>query len=262
MKNILVISFFSLAFLLGSFTEVELRAYEVKKIVIDAGHGGKDSGTTGKESQEKNVALSIALELGKIINENLKDVEIMYTRDDDTFIPLNDRAEIANKNDVDLFISIHANSEPKGRHSAYGTETYILGEHTNQRNLEVAMKENSVIVLEDNYQEKYEGFDPNSPESYILFSLYQQAYFQNSFKLANYVEHQFKNRVKRHSRGVKQAGFIVLWRTAMPSVLIEVGYLSNRDEEKYLNDPYGQTLIASGIYRAIRDYKLEIESSN
>ena len=262
MKNIIVISFFSLIFLLGSFNKVDVRAYEVKTVVIDAGHGGKDPGTRGKVSKEKDVALSIATKLGKIINENLSDVKVIYTRDDDTFVPLSSRADIANKNNADLFVSIHANSEPKGRHSAYGTETYILGEHTNQRNLEVAQKENSVIVLEEDYKEKYEGFDPNLPESYILFSLYQSAHFENSLKLAGFVEHQFKERVKRHSRGVKQAGFIVLWKTAMPSVLIEVGYLSNANEEKYLNDSYGQTLIASGIYRAIRDYKVEIESSN
>jgi len=263
-KNIILISLFSLFFLSGSFkeTNVNKSAYQVKKIVIDAGHGGKDSGTVGKNCLEKDVVLSIALKLGDIIKENLKDVEVIYTRDDDTFVPLDKRAEIANKNDADLFISIHANSEPKGHHSAYGTETYVMGEHTSDRNLEIAKKENSVILMEENYEEKYEGFDPNSPESYILFSLYQSAYVYNSLKLAEYIEDQFKNRVKRNSRGVKRAGFIVLWKTAMPSVLTEVGYLSNREEEIYLKDPLSQVYVASGIFRAIRDYKEEIESAN
>ncbi len=263
-KNIILISLFSLFLLCGSFkeTNVNKSAYQVKKIVIDAGHGGKDSGTVGKNCFEKDVVLSIALKLGEIIKENLKDVEVIYTRDDDTFVPLNKRAEIANKNDADLFISIHANSEPKGHHSAFGTETYVMGEHTSDRNLEIAKKENSVILMEENYEEKYEGFDPNSPESYILFSLYQSAYVYNSLKLAEYIEDQFKNRVKRNSRGVKRAGFIVLWKTTMPSVLTEVGYLSNPKEENYLTDPLSQVYIASGIFRAIRDYKEEIESAN
>lgn len=264
MKNIILIGLFSLFLLCSSFleTNVNKSAYQVKKIVIDAGHGGKDSGTVGKHCLEKDIVLSIALKLGEIIKENLKDVEVIYTRNDDTFVPLDERAAIANKNDADLFISIHANSEPKGRHSAHGTETYVMGEHTSDRNLEIAQKENSVILMEENYEEKYEGFDPNSPESYILFSLYQSAYVYNSLKLAELIEDQYKNRVQRYSRGVKRAGFIVLWKTAMPSVLTEIGYLSNREEEKYLRDPLGQVYIASGIYRAIRDYKEEIESAN
>ncbi|MGK7394067.1 MAG: N-acetylmuramoyl-L-alanine amidase family protein [Candidatus Cyclobacteriaceae bacterium M3_2C_046] len=262
MKNIILTGFFSLFFLLGSFNEVDLKAYEVKRVIIDAGHGGKDTGTRGSFTREKDIALDIALKVGSIIKENLKDVEVVYTRNDDTFVPLSERADLANKNDADLFISIHANSEPKGHHDAYGTETFFMGGHTTDRNFEIAKKENSVILLEENYEEKYEGFDPNLPESYILFSIYQSAYTQNSFKLAQLVEHQFENRVKRHSRGVKQAGFIVLWKTAMPSVLIEVGFLSHPEEEKYLNDDLGKTYIASGIFRAIRDYKEELESQN
>lgn len=262
MRNIALTAFFSLLFVLCAFTPVEKRpAYRLKKVVIDAGHGGKDSGTRGVFSKEKHVALDIALKLGEIMKKNMPDVEVIFTRDDDTFVELNDRADVANKNDADLFISIHANSEPNG-HDTHGTETYVMGLHTSERNLEVAKKENSVILMEENYEEKYAGFDPKSPESYILFSLYQSAYIENSLKLAELVEHQFEHRVKRHSRGVKQAGFLVLWRTSMPSVLIEVGFLSNPKEEKYLNDDLGKTYIASGIYRAIRDYKLDVESAN
>jgi N-acetylmuramoyl-L-alanine amidase len=233
----------------------------VDKIVIDAGHGGKDSGTVGSISKEKDVALKIALELGRIIKDNLPDVEIIYTRNKDNFVELEDRAMLANKNDADLFISIHCNAVPANKSQIYGTETYIMGVHKDNANFEIAKRENSVILLEENYEERYEGFDPNSPESNILFSLYQNAYLENSLNLADKIEYQFSKRVGRNSRGVRQAGFWVLWRTSMPSVLIETGYLSNPKEERYLNDKLGQVYLASGIYRAFRDFKQEIESS-
>jgi len=264
-KNIVSTISLTLIILLSSFTVVDDRDLKVNTVVIDAGHGGKDTGTIGAVAREKDIALKIALELGKLIKENLKDVKIIYTRNSDNFIELEERAQVANKNGADLFISIHCNSLPKDTPSArkesiFGTETYIMGVHTSDANFTVAKRENSVILLEDNH-EKYEGFDPNSPESYILFSLYQSAYLGNSLKLADKIEHQFKDRVKRNSRGVRQAGFWVLYRTSMPSVLVETGYLSNSGEEKYLNDAYGQSLIASGLYRAFRDYKEEIEST-
>ncbi len=235
-------------------------------MVIDAGHGGKDSGTRGAVSKEKDIALNIALELGKTIQKYLKDVKVIYTRTDDTFIELEERAQMANKNGADLFISIHCNSLPETtpdarKQSIFGTETYIMGMHTSEANFDVAKRENSVILMEDGSKETYEGFDPNSPESYILFSLYQSAYLDNSLRMADKIEHQFQERVKRKSRGVRQAGFWVLYRTSMPSVLVETGYLSNSSEEKYLSDSYGQTLIASGLFRAFRDYKSEIEST-
>jgi N-acetylmuramoyl-L-alanine amidase len=260
-KNIKLICFFSLVLVLMSFNPERKSAYRVKRIVIDAGHGGRDPGAVGSFSKEKDVALAIALKLGNIINENLKDVEVIYTRKTDVFIPLYERSDIANKNDADLFISIHANAQKSGN-NAFGTETYIMGPHASERNLDIATKENSVILLEDNYEEKYEGFDPSSPESYILFSLYQNAYLKNSLRLADLIEDQFKNRVRRHSRGVKQAGLLVLWRSAMPSVLVEVGFMSNPIEEKYLNNDLNQTYLASAIFRAIRDYKQELEAVN
>jgi N-acetylmuramoyl-L-alanine amidase len=260
-KNIKIICFFSLVLTLMSFNPESPKAYRVKRVVIDAGHGGKDPGAVGSFSREKDIALAIALKLGNIIKENLKDVEVIYTRDRDVFVPLYERSDIANKNDADLFISIHANSQRSGN-NAFGTETYIMGPHASERNLEIARKENSVILLEENHEERYEGFNPNSPESYILFSLYQNAYLSNSLRLADMIEDQFKNRVRRHSRGVKQAGLLVLWRSTMPSVLVEVGFISNPTEEKFLNNDLNQTYIASAIFRAIRDYKQEIESSN
>ncbi|GJM60090.1 hypothetical protein PEDI_06420 [Persicobacter diffluens] len=242
-----------------SNTSLDKHRYQVKTVVIDAGHGGKDNGTSGNKSREKDVALKIALKLGEIINENIPDVKVIYTRKEDKFVELADRALIANQNHADVFISIHCNSTPHS-HKVKGTETYVMGLHTNEGNLDVAMRENESLLMEDNYTQTYEGFDPNSPESYILFSLYQNAYSDNSLNLASKIEKQFKSRVGRHSRGVKQAGFVVLWRTSMPSVLVETGFLSNQDEEKFLSDKLGQTYIASGIYRAFRDYKNEIES--
>ena len=251
----------SILVVMASFTTTGKRLYRVQKVVIDAGHGGRDTGTTGRFSKEKEIALEIALELGKTIKRYLKDVEVVYTRTDDSFPSLVDRADLANKNGADLFISIHCNSAPYSSR-VYGTETYVMGLDKVAGNLEVAKRENRVILLEENYAENYEGFDPNSPESHILFSLYQNAYLDNSLSLAQKIEHQFKTRAGRRSRGVKQAPFWVLWKTSMPSVLVETGYLSNPDEEKDLNDKLKQSYIASGIFRAFRDYKQEIEAGN
>ena len=260
MRNIVFIGGFSLLFLLVSFTPIGQKGYQVRTVVIDAGHGGKDPGTHGVVSQEKDIALDIALELGAIINKYLPDVKVIYTRKDNTFVELEERAAIANKAGADVFISIHCNAVANPE--VHGTETYIMGTHVNKQNLAVAQRENSVILMEDNYQQKYEGFDPNSPESYIMFSLMQNAHIENSLRLASNVEDQFSQRVGRYSRGVKQAGFMVLWQTTMPSILVEVGYLTNEKEERFLNDALGKTYMASGIFRAFRDYKTEIESMN
>ncbi len=234
--------------------------FKVRTVVIDAGHGGKDPGTLGKITREKDVVLKIALKTGKYIEANLPDVNVLYTRKTDKYVDFQARADVANKNKADLFISVHANSIVGA--NAYGTETFVMGLHKDNSNFEVAKRENSVILMDENYKEKYEGFDPNSPESYILFSLNQSAYQENSLKFAQRVEDQFKNRVGRSSRGVKQAGFLVLWMTTTPSVLIETGFLSNSKEEGFLASENGQDLIASGIYRAFKDYKTEIESIN
>jgi len=238
-----------------------VKDFKVGKVVIDAGHGGHDPGTVGKKYKEKDIALSIALKVGAYIEANVKDVSVIYTRKDDTYIPLDMRAEIANKHKADLFISIHVNSMPSNN-TTYGTETWVMGLHKSESNLEVAKRENSVILLDQDYKERYEGFDPNSAESYILFSLTQDAYQQSSLKMAGKVENQFRARVGRNSRGVKQAGFVVLYKTAMPSVLVETGFISNKAEEDYLGSEKGQELIASGIYRAFKEYKFEVESIN
>jgi N-acetylmuramoyl-L-alanine amidase len=258
-KNIVFIPVLVVLFVLGSFTSNAPKQYRLRTVVIDAGHGGKDPGCNGQSAKEAEVALKVALELGRQIENNEPDVKVIYTRKTDTFVELIDRAGIANKNRADLFISIHCNSGPS---SAFGTETYCMGLHTSEGNLKVAKRENAVILKEDNYKEKYNGFDPSSPQSHIMFALYQSAYIENSLRFAQKVEHQFKNRVGRSSRGVKQAGLLVLWKSAMPSALIEVGFLTNRNEEKYLNDKSGQSYMASGIYKAFRDYKSELEAMN
>lgn len=257
MINLVVPFLLSALLLLSSYTSLEINTYKLRTIVIDAGHGGKDPGCHGKVSQESKIALSTALELGRIIKANLPDVKVIFTRDSDHFVELHDRAALANRNKADLFISLHCNSGPSG---TAGTETYTMGLHTAEANLAVAKRENEVIMKEDNYKAKYDGFDPTSPQGHILFSLYQNAYIDNSLKLASNIEKQFESKLGRSSRGVKQAGLLVLWKTAMPSVLVEIGFLTNAKEEKYLNNKTNQVYIASGIYRAVKEYKAELET--
>lgn len=229
-----------------------------KTVVIDAGHGGKDPGAIGKIAKEKDIVLSIALKVGVYLKENMPGVNVVYTRTEDVFVPLDERAEKANKAKADLFVSIHGNSisNPK----IYGAETFVLGLHRSEENLEVAKKENSVIILEEDYSTKYEGFDLTQPESYIIFELMQNVYLDQSILAASLVQNQFESRVGRHNRGVKQAGFLVLRKTSMPGILVEVGFLSNAKEERYLMSEDGQAYIASGIFRAIRDYRDRFEA--
>jgi N-acetylmuramoyl-L-alanine amidase len=246
--------------LLNSSSTFPPRDYKVDVIVIDAGHGGKDNGTHGKFLKEKDLALKTALKLGSYIEKNLPEVKVIYTRKDDRYLALDERAAIANKAKADLFICIHANANPNTK--AFGTETFVMGLTKEGKNFEVSKRENSVILMDEDYKERYEGFDPSSPESFILFSLTQSAYQESSLRFAQKVEDQFKSRIGRTSRGVKQDVFWVLWSTAMPSVLIETGFLTNNQEEKFLASENGQDLIATGIYRAFKEYKSEVESIN
>jgi len=232
---------------------------KVDRVVIDAGHGGKDSGAKGKSTLEKDVALSVALRVGKLINQNSQDVVVLYTRKTDVFIELFKRAEIANKAKADLFISIHCNSTTGP--SAIGTEVWVMGTHRSEKNLEVAKKENSAILLEADYSKNYDNFDPNSPESYITLSLIQGAFREQSISFADNIQSQFTNNLRRHDRGVKEAGFLVLVYTTMPGVLVELGFLSNPTEEKYLASETGQEQLALAIYQAFRKYKMSIEGS-
>lgn len=231
---------------------------KVRKLVIDAGHGGKDPGAVGKSSKEKDIALAIALKTGEYIKKNLPEVEIIYTRDTDVFIELHKRAQIANDNEADMFISIHCNGNKSS--SPYGTETFVMGLHKNQANLEVAKLENGAILKEENYSDMYEGFNPNNDEDYITLTLFQNAYLESSLLLASNVQDQFRERANLKDRGVKQAGFWVLYKTAMPGILVETGFLTNANDEKYLRSDDGQAYIASAIYRAFKDYKLMMEN--
>jgi N-acetylmuramoyl-L-alanine amidase len=219
-------------------------------VVVDAGHGGKDPGNTGNGYLEKKIALSIALKLGKKLEDN--GVKVVYTRKSDVFVNLFERANIANSSNAQLFISIHCDSHTS---QAYGAGTFVLGLHANQRNFEVAKKENSVIFFEEDYINKYEGFDPNNPESVIGLTLMQEEYLDQSIVAASYIQNSFVNRLKRRNRTVKQAGFIVLKYTYMPSVLVETGFLTNNSEGAYLNSVRGQNEMADAIASAVLEYK-------
>ena len=225
-------------------------------VVIDPGHGGKDPGSIGSVVYEKNINLTVALLLGNLIEQNHKDVKVVYTRKTDVFIPLDERANIANRMKADVFISIHTNSVRKG--SVAGTETFTLGLAGSEENLEVAMRENSVISMEDDYLQKYEGFDPASTESYIIFEFIQNKHMEQSVLLASEIQQSFV-RINRENRGVRQGGFLVLRKTSMPSVLIELGFLSNRVEEAFLMSKEGQRLLAQSVYQAFSNYKNDFD---
>ncbi len=231
---------------------------KIKIITIDAGHGGHDNGCMYGGAREKDVTLSIALKLGDALEKIMPDVKIIYTRKTDEFIELHERAGIANRNNAGLFISVHCNANKKKE--ASGTETFSMGLHKSDGNLDVAKRENDVILLEKDYQEQYEGFDPKSPEAHIYFSFLQSAYLEQSIKLASIVESNF-NKSNHESRGVKQAGFLVLWQSKMPSVLIETGFLSNNTDRKMLTSEEGQLKIAESIARGVKEYKRQVEGN-
>jgi len=243
--------------------------FGIKTVVIDAGHGGKDPGCLGITNvYEKDVALGIALKLGKYIQEKTPDVKVIYTRSTDIFIDLDERAYIANKNKADLFISIHCNTacsinkktkQKSCNEVVFGTETYVMGLHKTNANLNVAKRENEAILLEKNYSKRYDGFDPNSETGYILLTMQQNAYLKQSLSFASKIQKQVKEKAGRVDKGVQQAGFLVLWRTAMPSVLIETEFLSNTASEKFVNSEKGQDYIARSIFSAFRQYKDEVE---
>ena len=227
-------------------------------VVIDAGHGGHDPGAIGKISKEKNINLNVALKLGNLIKRNCDDVKVVYTRSRDVFIPLDRRAEIANNAKADLFISVHTNALANNR-TAKGASTWTLGLAKSDANLEVAKRENSVILYENDYQTRYAGFNPNSAESYIIFEFMQDKYMEQSVHLASLVQKQFRHTCRRVDRGVHQAGFLVLKASAMPSILVELGFISTPEEERYLNSEAGANTMAKGIYHAFLNYKREQE---
>jgi N-acetylmuramoyl-L-alanine amidase len=245
----------------SSFTNDKTTSNKLKTIVIDPGHGGHDPGNLGTgryKKTEKHIALAISLKVGELIKQNFPEIEIIYTRDnDDDFLKLGARTQLANDKNADLFISVHCDAftNPK----AYGAGVYVMGMSKLKANMDVAMKENAVIYLEDDYKENYEGFDPNTPESYIVFSLTQNTHLDQSLQLAEEVEQQFATIANRKSRGVKQAPFYVISRANMPSILIECGFLTNPDEEDFLHSEKGQEYMSSAIFRAFRTYKESVE---
>jgi N-acetylmuramoyl-L-alanine amidase len=241
-------------------TSKKIYKKNIATIVIDAGHGGHDPGCIAHGVKEKEVTLAIALSIGSKLKEQYPDVKIIYTRTGDKFVELWERAAIANRNNADLFISIHCNSAKNT--SIHGTETFAMGLHKAEGNLEVAKRENDVVLLEDNYIEKYEGFDPSSPESHIYFSLFQNSHMDQSIRLAAKVEKHVAKADERPSRGVKQAGFVVLWKTKMPSILIETGFLSNKKDREFLSSKAGVDEMSTAIANAVIDYKKSFEANN
>ena len=262
-RNAIALLLLAALFLCTSFTDDKKKTNsKLRTIVIDPGHGGKDSGTMGTKRfkiYEKHVALAISLKLGDYIKNTFPNVDVVYTRDSDIFLELNERTELANNANADLFISIHCdgftNSTPSG------ASVFVMGMSKLKANMDIAIRENSAIYMEDNYQQKYEGFDPKSAESYIVFSLMQNTHLNQSLKIAEEVEKEFSTKANRKSRGVKQAPFYVISRTNMPSILIECGFLTNFKEEEYLHSEIGQEYIASAIFRGFKAYKENFEGA-
>ena len=247
------ISLFLIMFCLFALASVS--AKDKFTVVIDPGHGGKDVGAVGAISNEKSINLNIALALGNLIERNLSDVRVIYTRKTDVFISLKGRAEIANRAKADLFISVHTNSVPPTKTPPQGFQVYTLGMHRAKDNLDVAMRENSVISLEKGYEKTYQGFDPNSSESYIMFEILQSANMEKSVELARLIQRSVCSKANRNDKGVHQAGFLVLRETSMPSCLIELGFITSNEEEQFLNSLRGIDLMARGIYEAFVEYK-------
>ena len=248
-----------LSFLLGALAVLAENGKHHFTLVIDAGHGGHDSGALGSYSKEKTINLNVALAFGRLVENNCPDVKVVYTRKRDVFIPLQRRADIANQNKADLFISIHTNALPGGR-QAYGAETYSLGMHRAAANLDVAKRENSVITLESDYQRTYEGFDPNKAESYVIFEIMQDHYMKQSVDLAQCIQKSYK-RAGRPDKGVHQAGFLVLRNTSMPSVLTELGFITTPSEEEYLNSEKGITEMSRSIYNGFLAFRRKYDKT-
>lgn len=255
---------------LTSYQPPMKKAFGVRTVVIDAGHGGHDFGCLGSNAKEKNIALAISLKLGELIEKTYPDVRVVFTRKTDVFVELHERAGIANRAKADLFICIHCNSacvrERSGKETCneatHGPETYVMGLHKTDENLNVSRRENASVLYEKDYKTKYDGFDPNSAEANIIFTLFQNAFMSQSISFASKIQNEFEEYAGRKNRGVKQAGFLVLYRTTMPSVLVETGFLTNNSEEKYLLSEKGQSEVATSIFRAFKEYKIDLESDS
>ena len=259
LPNIIICALMLVLLPLCSAAQVAGDAMRIKTVVIDPGHGGKDPGAISRNGKyyEKNITLSVALKLGNLIKQSYPNIKVIYTRSSDKYIELSKRAEIANRNKADLFISIHVNSAKATQ--ARGTETFVMGTHKSDDNFEVCKTENSVIVIEDDYQTKYEGFNPNSPESYIIFSLLQNVHQEQSIRYAAQVQEQFAKGPIAVNRGVKQGGLLVLWKTTMPAVLTEIGFISNPKDCAVLVSKSGQDQFARKLFNAFKVYKMSVE---
>jgi len=266
MKQSLIYLVLSLLFISGIINSISAgegysgEGTKIKLVVIDPGHGGKDAGAIFGNSREKDIVLDIALKLGHYITARYPDTKVIYTRTKDVFVPLHQRANIANKNKADLFISVHVNYVES--RSVRGTETFVLGQHRSKDNFEVAKKENAVILLEDDYSITYEGFDPNSPESNIMFEMVQDEYLDQSVEFAAAIQREFRDHSNRHDRSVKQAGFLVLRQTTMPSVLVEAGFISNAAERNFMVSEAGKISLATSIFNAFKTYKKKVEEQS
>ena len=258
-RKIFLFGVLALLFLVPQGLQAQ-RGSRIQTIVIDAGHGGKDSGAIGRVTTEKDINLSVALKFGEYIQRKLPSVRVVYTRTTDKFVELSERAAIANRNNADVFVSIHCNST-EGLTRLDGVETFVIGETNNEANLNVAKKENAVILLEDN-TDAYDNFDPNNDEAYSVFSSRQSGYRQQSLQLASKVQRMFSIKAGRHSRGVQQGGLLVLWKTNMPSILVELGFITNPSEEQYMNSDKGQDQMAKALYQAFAAYKSEYDSGS
>ena len=249
--------FFSFLVLMLAFSSAQIvfTQNHTFTVVIDPGHGGRDPGAVGANSMEKNIVLAVGLKLGELIKQNHPEVRVIYTRTTDVFVPLHERAAIANRANANLFISIHCNAVGGARAAtAQGAEVFVLGMHRSEENLAAAQRENSVIFLEEDYAIRYAGFDPNDPVSYIIFEFLANEHLDRSIHFASLVQNQLVSRANRVNRGVRQAGFLVLREVAMPSVLIELGFISNRTEERFMMSTEGQTILANSIYEGFRQY--------
>lgn len=260
-SSFLVLLFSGLTLCLPASAQEGSPVTQLRTVVIDPGHGGRHPGAISKNGKykEKEITLSIGLKLGALIKKNYPGIKVIYTRTTDKYVDLDERADIANRNKADLFISIHINSTRSA--SVSGTETFVMGTHKSGDNFEVCKAENSVIILEDNYQAKYEGFNPDSPESYIIFSLLQNTHLEQSLSFASHIQQQFKKGPIYANRGVKQGGLLVLWKTTMPAVLTEIGFISNAKDYSIITTQSGQAALAQRLYNAFAAYKNEYEGN-
>lgn len=257
--------FLLLCFLVWMFSAVHVNAYaagKVRVVVIDPGHGGVAPGAVGEYSKEKDITLAVSLQFGKMIEDNFEDVKVVYTRKDDSSVEIWKRSQLANQHKADLFISIHCNSSENKAAKPRGFETFVMGLHKSGESIKVAQKENAEILLERDHADKYESYDPHSPDAYIIFTLFQSAFLDQSSIFAEKLQKHYRKNINSIDRGVKQDGFLVLYKSAMPAVLTEIGFINTPEEEKFMNSKEGQAKIVKSLFDAFKEYKFQVEGFN